>query len=180
MPQRGAPVPGTEKPQGGPGGGRGRGKKGKRGEFGGRREEQELNVSKAISQRRGARDKRKQERALMKELGKDVKSEIIEVGKEGMSVADLAEALAINDSEVIKILFLKGVISTVNQTLDFETVKMVCDEEEVEVLDRDVRPSPALHTACAGHSILDYTLRAGAACRCAAGRAPGCDRAQGS
>jgi len=136
MPQRGVAIPGTEKPSaGGPGGGRGRGRgKGKRG---GRREEQEQNVSKAISQRRGARDKRKAERAIMKELGKDVKSEIIEVGKEGMSVGDLAEALAINDSEVIKILFLKGVISSVNQTLDLETVKLVCEEEEVEVLDKD-------------------------------------------
>ena len=64
-----------------------------------------------------------------------VKAEILEVGPEGMSCQVLAEALAVNDSEIVKVLFMKGIGITVNQTLDEETVKLVCKEFEVEVVE---------------------------------------------
>ncbi|XP_024390329.1 uncharacterized protein [Physcomitrium patens] len=64
-----------------------------------------------------------------------VKAEILEVGPEGMSCQDLAAALALNDSEIVKVLFMKGIAITVNQTLDEDTVKLVCKEFEVEVVE---------------------------------------------
>ncbi|CAI5993162.1 unnamed protein product [Closterium sp. NIES-65] len=64
-----------------------------------------------------------------------MKAESLEVGKEGMSVQELAQELAVNDSDVAKALFMKGIATTVNQVLDEDTVRMVCAEYGVEVLD---------------------------------------------
>ncbi|GBG84872.1 hypothetical protein CBR_g39246 [Chara braunii] len=81
-------------------------------------------------------DKARQ-RAEAAKAAAPVRVEILEVGKEGMAVADLAHHLAVNDSEVVKTLFLKGVMSMVNQVLDEETVKMVCQEYGVEIITAD-------------------------------------------
>lgn len=54
-----------------------------------------------------------------------------------MAVAELADRLAVNTSEVVKALFIKGVMVQVNQVLDPEAVKLVCEGFEVEVLDRE-------------------------------------------
>lgn len=59
------------------------------------------------------------------------------MGPEGMSVADLADALAVNKAEVVKTLFIKGVMVQVNQVLDPDAVKLVAEAFEVEVLDRE-------------------------------------------
>eukprot|EP00245_Coleochaete_scutata_P012519 TRINITY_DN485_c0_g2_i1.p1 TRINITY_DN485_c0_g2~~TRINITY_DN485_c0_g2_i1.p1 ORF type:complete len:822 (+),score=235.76 TRINITY_DN485_c0_g2_i1:326-2467(+) len=64
-----------------------------------------------------------------------VRQEILEVGKEGVSVAELSVLLAVTPAEVIKTLFMKSIVSTVNQTLDAETVKLVCAEYGVEVVE---------------------------------------------
>ena len=44
-----------------------------------------------------------------------MRQDIFEVGEEGMAVNELAQTLAINASEVVKILFMKGLMVTVNQ-----------------------------------------------------------------
>ena len=44
-----------------------------------------------------------------------MRQELFEVGDEGMAVAELAEILALNASEVVKILFMKGLMVQVNQ-----------------------------------------------------------------
>lgn len=70
--------------------------------------------------------------------------EIFEVGPEGMSVADLADMLAVSGTEVVKTLFMKGVMVQLNSTVDAETAKAVGQEYGVDVLDRDeVRPEDA-------------------------------------
>eukprot|EP00959_Pyramimonas_sp_CCMP1952_P329366 6895399-Pyramimonas_sp.AAC.1 len=50
-----------------------------------------------------------------------------QVGMEGLSVRDLADKLAVNEAEVIKTLFLKGVACSVTQTLDRDLVAMVAE-----------------------------------------------------
>ena len=55
-----------------------------------------------------------------------------------MSVAELADKLAIPPPEVVKTLFIKGIMAQVNQVLDIDTIRMVADEFEVEVLEKDV------------------------------------------
>lgn len=44
-----------------------------------------------------------------------MQEEIFEVGSDGMSVQELATRLAINSGDVMKALFLKGIMVQVNQ-----------------------------------------------------------------
>jgi translation initiation factor IF-2 len=50
-----------------------------------------------------------------------------------MTVQELAEALAVQDTEIIKILFLKGMAVNITQNLDIPTITLVAKELEVEV-----------------------------------------------
>ena len=46
-----------------------------------------------------------------------LQEEIFEVGSEGMLVQDLANKLACNSGDVLKALFMKGIMAQVNQVL---------------------------------------------------------------
>ena len=94
-------------------------------------------TTQTAASRRQARAQRKERRVAARLADQAVKEEIIEVGPEGMSVTDLAEYLAINKAEVVKTLFLKGVMVQVNQVLDPDAVKLVAEAFEVEVVDRE-------------------------------------------
>jgi translation initiation factor IF-2 len=61
--------------------------------------------------------------------------EILELGPQGLSVGDVAEKLAVAPADVIKALFMKGIMVQVNQMLDADTVRVVAEEYEVLVLD---------------------------------------------
>ena len=87
--------------------------------------------------RRVTRAERKSRRAAALEAGRPEKEEILEVGLEGMSVQDLAEKLAVGPTEVVRALFMKGIMAQVNQVLDFETVQIAAEEFEVEVLEKE-------------------------------------------
>jgi translation initiation factor IF-2 len=50
-----------------------------------------------------------------------------------MTVQELADALVIADTEIVKILFMKGMAVSITQTLDFTTIKQVATELEVAV-----------------------------------------------
>jgi hypothetical protein len=66
----------------------------------------------ATEARRNARASRKDERdakAIKKE-----RVEFLEVPAEGMNLEVLAELLAVNSADVIKALFMKGIMTTVN------------------------------------------------------------------
>ncbi|CAI5468824.1 unnamed protein product, partial [Closterium sp. Yama58-4] len=110
--------------EGGPGAGRGR----RGGKSATLAEQARGNRKQSKASRRAAREEAKKAAA-------PVQAEILEVGKEGMSVQELARELAVNDSDVVKALFMKGIATTVNQVLDEDTVRMVCAEYGVEVLD---------------------------------------------
>ncbi|MBF2073650.1 MAG: translation initiation factor IF-2 [Synechococcales cyanobacterium C42_A2020_086] len=51
----------------------------------------------------------------------------------GISVHDLAEALVVPETELIKILFIKGIAANINQILDIPTAAMVAQEYGVTV-----------------------------------------------
>ncbi len=53
--------------------------------------------------------------------------------KEGMTVAVLANRLVLSETEVIRTLFMKGIMANINQTLDVGTAKMVAAELGYEV-----------------------------------------------
>ncbi|XP_002972916.2 uncharacterized protein LOC9637256 [Selaginella moellendorffii] len=92
-------------------------------------------VSPARKGRKYSKARRKAERAEAAKASAPVKVEILEVGKQGMTVGDLASKLAINEAAVVKVLFMKGIAVTINQMLDEESVKIVCNEYEVEVIE---------------------------------------------
>jgi small GTP-binding protein len=98
-----------------------------------------IDIPGAPAVRRGGRKMNKASRRAMRaeaaKAAAPVRVDILEVGKEGLSCQELAQKLAINDSEIVKVLFKKGIATTVNQTLDEETVKLICQEFEVEVVE---------------------------------------------
>ncbi|MDM9380977.1 translation initiation factor IF-2 [Chlorogloeopsis sp. ULAP01] len=50
-----------------------------------------------------------------------------------MTVQELADALAVADTEIVKILFLKGMAVSITQNLDIPTITLIAKELEVEV-----------------------------------------------
>ncbi|MEL6159190.1 MAG: translation initiation factor IF-2 [Cyanobacteria bacterium J06623_5] len=58
----------------------------------------------------------------------------------GISVHDLAEQLAVPQTEIIKLLFFKGIATNVNQTLDMPTAEMVATEFGVEPVTAEEAP----------------------------------------
>ncbi|WP_088239616.1 translation initiation factor IF-2 [Calothrix rhizosoleniae] len=50
-----------------------------------------------------------------------------------MTVQELADALAIADTEIVKILFIKGMAVSITQNLDIPTITLVAQELEIEI-----------------------------------------------
>jgi translation initiation factor IF-2 len=55
--------------------------------------------------------------------------------KEGMNVADLAAALKVTNAVIIKKLMQMGMMASVNQVIDRDTIELICMEEKVDVQD---------------------------------------------
>lgn len=91
-----------------------------------------------VKKSRITRGTRRRDRAIAKEKSALVRQEIFEVSDEGMPVEELARLLAIGASEVVKSLFMKGIMVQVNQVIDKEAVHLVvADFDDVEVLDKE-------------------------------------------
>ncbi|MEL6937829.1 MAG: translation initiation factor IF-2 N-terminal domain-containing protein, partial [Cyanobacteria bacterium J06598_1] len=58
----------------------------------------------------------------------------------GISVHDLADQLAVPQTDIIKLLFFKGIATNVNQTLDMPTAEMVATEFGVEAVTAEEAP----------------------------------------
>ena len=88
-----------------------------------------------IEKKRSARAQRRELRESR--ITKSVRQEIFEVPEEGMAVSDLATELAVDPTEIVKVLFLNGKMATVNQIIDAESVTLVAEEYGVEVLEKE-------------------------------------------
>ena len=97
----------------GPGGGFRNGDRDAKGRKGRSDEQPQLFGKAATEARRNARASRKEERDA--KSTKKERAEFVELPPRGLSVEELAEQLAVNSSEVIKALFMKGIMTTVNQ-----------------------------------------------------------------
>ncbi|MCH4476435.1 translation initiation factor IF-2 [Staphylococcus haemolyticus] len=53
--------------------------------------------------------------------------------EEGITVGELADKLNIESSEIIKKLFLLGIVANINQALDEETLELIADDYSVEI-----------------------------------------------
>ena len=68
----------------------------------------------------------------------------------GISVHDLADQLTIPQTEIIKLLFFKGIATNVNQTLDVPTAEMVAQEFGIEAVTAEEAPEARKVTAMVG------------------------------
>jgi translation initiation factor IF-2 len=88
-----------------------------------------------IEKRRTARAQRKETRPSKVSVRE--RQEIFEVPEEGMAISELAEELAVDPTEIVKVLFLNGKMASVNQTIDADSVTLVAEHYGVEVLEKE-------------------------------------------
>lgn len=62
-----------------------------------------------------------------------------------MTLQDLADVLVIPETEIIKTLFMKGIVSSITQTLDMATIQMIAEENGV-LVEHTVQESKAKKT----------------------------------
>ena len=55
-----------------------------------------------------------------------------------MTIQELADKIQKTPAEIVRFLMFQGVMATVNQLIDVETIKKVCAEYELEVLEEDI------------------------------------------
>lgn len=81
--------------------------------------------------------------AAQKHKKKSQKDEIIEevkkiVVNQALTISELSEKIQKTPAEIVRFLMMQGIMATVNQLIDVETIKKVCAEFELEVLDEDL------------------------------------------
>lgn len=106
-------------------------KKGGKGKRKGRREKVTAEM------KRKAREERAKERDVKARKARREREEIFEVGDGGMSLEDLADAIQVDPSDIVRSLFMKGIMLSMNQVLDKNTVKLVAQEYELLVVDKE-------------------------------------------
>ena len=96
----------------------------------------------AIRKRKKETTRQRQRRRAMElraaREAKQVRPEMLVVPEDNLTVQELADMLSVESSEIIKSLFFKGIIATVTQTLDMNTIETVAEEFGVPVLQDDV------------------------------------------
>ncbi len=103
--------------------------RGKDKDFNSKKEEQErISLEKAAAQHH---KKKVQKAAEVEEVTQIVVTN-------AMTIAELSEKIKKSPAEIVKFLMLNGVMATVNQLIDIDTVKKVCEEYGLEVLTEDV------------------------------------------
>ncbi|BAY28477.1 translation initiation factor IF-2 [Nostoc carneum NIES-2107] len=81
--------------------------------------------------RKSAATNRDQNRRQEVETKRERPEKLVVTGP--MTVQELADALAIADTEIVKILFLKGMAVSITQNLDVPTITLICTDLEVAV-----------------------------------------------
>ena len=76
-----------------------------------------------------------------------------------LSVHDLAELLGVPETELIKVLFIKGIAANINQILDIPTAAMVAQEFEIKVETGVVEAEAKKVTEMIEASDLDHLIR---------------------
>ncbi|MGV1143290.1 translation initiation factor IF-2 N-terminal domain-containing protein [Staphylococcus aureus] len=64
-------------------------------------------------------------------LRKEIPSKV--TYQEGITVGEFADKLNVESSEIIKKLFLLGIVANINQSLNQETIELIADDYGVEV-----------------------------------------------
>ncbi len=98
-------------------------------DFNSKKEDQEMiSLEKAAAQKHKKKSHKEEEQAEVKQI----------VVNQPMTISELADKIHKSPAEIVKFLMFQGVMATVNQLIDVETIKKVCAEYELEVLEEDI------------------------------------------
>jgi len=98
-------------------------------EFNSKKEDQEMiSLEKAAAQKHKKRSQREEEKQAVTSI----------VVNQPMTIQELADKIQKTPAEIVRFLMFQGVMATVNQLIDVETIKKVCAEYELEVLEEDI------------------------------------------
>ena len=115
----------------------GKGGPSKRRNDGGKKKEKDFNSKKEdqemISLEKAAAQKHKK-KSHKEEAVEEVKSLVV---NQAMTIQELADKIQKTPAEIVKFLMFQGIMATVNQLIDVDTIKKVCAEYELEVLEED-------------------------------------------
>ena len=98
-------------------------------DFNSKKEDQEM-----ISLEKAAAQKHKKRTQVVAE--KEAVTSI--VVNQAMTIQELADKIQKTPAEIVRFLMFQGVMATVNQLIDVDTIKKVCAEYELEVLEEDL------------------------------------------
>jgi len=91
-------------------------------------EQERISLEKAAAQKHKKRGQRDDEAEQVTKL----------FVNRSLTISELSEKIQKTPAEIVKFLMMQGVMATVNQLIDIETIKKVCAEFELEVLDEDL------------------------------------------
>lgn len=91
-------------------------------------EQERISLEKAAAQKHKKRNAKGEEIEQVTKL----------VVNRPLTISELSEKIQKTPAEIVKFLMMQGVMATVNQLIDIETIKKVCVEFELEVLDEDL------------------------------------------
>ena len=98
-------------------------------DFNSKKEDQEMiSLEKAAAQKHKKKSHKEEELAEVKQI----------VVNQPMTISELADKIHKSPAEIVKFLMFQGVMATVNKLIDVETIKKVCEEYELEVLEEDI------------------------------------------
>ena len=98
-------------------------------DYNSKKEDQEMiSLEKAAAQ--------KHKKRTQKEEAQEAVTSI--VVNQPMTIQELADKIQKTPAEIVRFLMFQGVMATVNQLIDVDTIKKVCAEYELEVLEEDI------------------------------------------
>ncbi|MCQ2754428.1 MAG: translation initiation factor IF-2 [bacterium] len=98
-------------------------------DYNSKKEDQEMiSLEKAAAQKHKKRSHKEEEKEAITQV----------IVNKPMTISELADKIQKTPAEIVRFLMFQGVMATVNQLIDIDTIKKVCAEYELEVLDEDI------------------------------------------
>ena len=98
-------------------------------DYNSKKEDQEMiSLEKAAAQKHKKRSHKEEEKEAVTSI----------VVNQPMTIQELADKIQKTPAEIVRFLMFQGVMATVNQLIDVDTIKKVCAEYELQVLDEDI------------------------------------------
>lgn len=91
-------------------------------------EQERISLEKAAAQKHKKRQQKDEEAEKVTKI----------VVTHALTISELSEKIQKTPAEIVRFLMMQGIMATVNQLIDVDTIKKVCAEFELEVLDEDL------------------------------------------